>query len=165
MIFWYKFLMSAPDPTDNRKKPVMQGSGHHHLWARLKWNTAEESRDPSGSELSETVNHEQSPYSCYPLVNAILFFLCIKAVRLKYKRSEGGTEYWKATLFPRWSWWNLLLEKDSFCQGQMDAKMLHCQGLIRIGSFQRKTILLISASAKFCPNSNFFKSVEMSELL
>lgn len=53
-----------------------------------------------------------------------------------------------------------LLPRTNGCK-----KSLHCHGLIRIGPFQRKTILLISGPAKFGPDSNFLKSVEMSELL
>lgn len=44
-------------------------------------------------------------------------------------------------------------------------KSLRCRGLIGIGPFQRRRILLISGPARFCPDSNLLKSVEMSELL
>lgn len=58
-----------------------------------------------------------------------------------------------------------LLKNPAFAKDKWMQKSLHCHRLIRIVSFQRKTILLISGPAKFCPNSNFLKSVEMSELL
>ena len=43
-------------------------------------------------------------------------------------------------------------KKTAFAKDKWMRKSLHCHGLIRIGPFQRKTILLISGPAKFCPD-------------